>query len=296
MPPPAISVRCPRCHRGQFVAAEAAHLPQRCAICGHIFTLGPPVAPPPHLPQPTIVPLTASLEAVPEDTNPETPRPSRLKGLILRVALLTILLSVSAMIAMLPAVMRKMRTRPAEPAAEVAEVEVVEIVDLRTDSGQIQWIDASRVAGLRAGMQVKVLRCEFGEVMARDSTNAPVSAGPGEFLQIFLQITNRTSDKVQYISWYANHFRGDKGPIAAELADDTGRRYPPQRFTDVQDIAGHLPQATLEPGESVRDVLIFALPKPKATGEETLFLQLPAAAVRRTGSFDFKLSGELWQR
>ncbi|QDU25160.1 hypothetical protein ETAA8_02220 [Anatilimnocola aggregata] len=325
MPLPAISVRCPRCQSGQFVAGEAAHLPQRCALCGHVFTLSPPTVQPranlagpvpPQITSPRMAPPTIAPQVIPphlqrqvipvplagNDTRSEAaeeaPRPSRTKGLVMRLALVTILISAAAIVAMLPRLVNKLKEpKVASEPAEVAAADVVEIIDLRpADGGPVKWIDASRSAGLRAGIHVRVLRCEFADVMARDSGNLPVPAGPGEFLQIHLQITNRLKVKVPYISWYANHFRDGNRTIAAELADDTGRRYPPQRFTGVQDIAGHLPEATLDPGESVRDVLIFAIPPAKATGSETLFLQLPAAAVRRTGSYDFKLLPELWQR
>ncbi len=214
----------------------------------------------------------------------------------MRVSLLVIGVSLTVGLMLIPQLISKLKQRPPPKPIEVAAADVVEIIDLRpAGGGPIQWIDAVRSAGLRSGMHVRIVRCEFGEVAARDANGQPFSP-PGQFLQIHFTVTNRLQTNARYISWHGNQFRDGNEQVAAKLTDDTGREYPPQRFSGLQSIAGHVEDVTLEPRGSINDVLIFALPAAKGSGESTLRLQLPAAAVGRTGAFNFKLSPELWQR
>lgn len=215
----------------------------------------------------------------------------------MRISLLTIASSLIVGLLLIPRAVETVRKARAERAKiEKPPPDVVEIIDLRPEDGPPKWIDAARSAGLRSGMHVKITRCEFGTVAGRDANNEVIAASPGEFLKVYLRVTNRQKTKARYISWYGNSFRDGNHQVAALLLDDTGREYPPQRFSGLRSIEGHVDNVTLESGESTGDVLIFALPAAKAAGEVTLRLQLPAAAVARTGSFDFKLSRELWER
>lgn len=215
----------------------------------------------------------------------------------MRLSLLAIAASLIVAVVLVPKAVDLLKTQSERKQAEQPPPEMVEIVDWRPgDKGPIHWIDASRSTGMRTGMQVRVTRCEFGPVMARDNLNQPLIAGPGEFLQIHLKITNKQKAKARYISWYSNTFRDGSEQVAAKLSDDTGREFPPQRFSGVKMIESHVDYLTLEPGESTNDVLIFALPAAKAAGESELRLQLPAAAVARTGWFNFKLPPDLWER
>lgn len=215
----------------------------------------------------------------------------------MRISLLAIAASLVVAVVLIPKAIDRLQQQSERKPAEQPPPEMVEIVDWRPgDKGPIHWIDASRSTGLRTGMQVRVTRCEFGPVMARDNLNQPLIAGPGEFLQIHLKITNRQKSKARYISWYGNTFRDGSEQVAAKLSDNEGREFPPQRFAGVKLIQSHVDDVTLEPGESRNDVLIFALPAAKGSGESGLRLQLPAAAVARTGWFNFKLPAELWER
>ncbi len=303
-----MQVRCPRCQGIVVLPPQLAGSAQTCSHCRLIFTVPPvhaaanqPPRPgplPPHLhglspAPPPVVPSPATAE------NAE-PKPARWIGLVMRVSLLVIAASLIVLVMLIPQAVRiwqKARAEQKLKQAQLSPPEVVEIVDLRPkDGAPIPWIDATRGAGLRTGMHVRITRCEYGEVLARDANNQPITAGPGEFLQIHLRVTNRLKSKARYISWYGHQFADDGEPVAAKLVDTAGREYPPQRFSGVKSIASHVEEATLEPGESIGDVLIFALPAAKGSGDEELRLQLPAGAVARTGWFNFKLTRELWER
>jgi hypothetical protein len=248
------------------------------------------------------------------------PPPSRLKGLLMRGALVVIALSLTVIAATVPGLVNKWRQAPADPGQQPSdgviigpetmnadpsdtssEVVTVEARDSATSGDALHWVDAARKSIQRQGVQVKILRCEYGDVFGRNARNEPVSAGPGEFLKIYLQVSNKHHNPVEYISWYGNKFReetrGGRGKaIDAGLADIDGRDYPFQRFADVKTIQGQVTRRVLGPGEIVQDVLVFALPAAKGKGQEELYLQLPAAAVHRAGWFDFKLTPALWQR
>lgn len=258
---------------------------------------------PPHLrslaAQPIQPPPAEPPAAKPTKAADNFPRPSRWIGLVMRVSLLAIGASLIVGLVLIPQAIKALQKSRAErKQIERPPPETVEIVDLRPKEGgasPIQWIDASRSAGLRAGMHVRITRCEFGEVLARDAANQPI-VQPGEFLKIHLRITNRLKSKARYVSWYGHTYRDGSEQVAAKLFEMDGREYPPQRWSGVKAIDSHTAEATLEPGESIGDVLIFALPADKGRGESELRLQLPAAAVARTGWYNFKLTSDLWNR
>jgi hypothetical protein len=146
----------------------------------------------------------------------------------------------------------------------------------------VDWTTAER-AIIRAGARVKVLRVEYGEVMARGEDQQPVAAGPGDFVQIYVQIENRADATLHYTSWHGHQFAGDGRKVAARLFGADGKRYPQQTFPDAADIRGRTEQAELARGERVEDVLIFAAPREALAPGKTLKLELPAGAfVRRT--------------
>jgi hypothetical protein len=309
-----MQVRCPRCQGLLVLPPHLAGSAQTCSYCRLVFTVPPlphatgnvamPATPaplagplPPHLRSLSTQPPVAAASSPDAE---ESPRPSRWIGIVMRVSLLAIAASLIIALMLIPKAVKTWQKAQAEQKLKQVEPpppDVVEVIDLRPkDGGPIQWIDAVRSAGLRAGMHVRVTRCEYGEVLARDANNQPIAAGPGEFLQIHLRITNRLKSKARYISWYGHQFADGSEQVAAKLVDTTGREYPPQRWSGLKSIASHVEEATLEPGESVGDVLIFALPAAKGTGGEELRLQLPGGAVARTGWFNFKLTSELWER
>jgi hypothetical protein len=298
-----IQVRCPRCQGLLVLPPHLAGTAQTCSHCRLVFTV-------PQLPAPAPLagPLPPHLRSLSPPAHPATsptaevepPRRSRWIGIVMRVSLLAIAASLIIALVLIPQAIKTWQKSRAEQKLKQVEPpppDAVEIIDLRPkDGGPIQWIDAARSAGLRTGVHVRVTRCEYGEVLARDANNQPIAAGPGEFLQIHLRITNRLKSKARYISWYGHQFRDGSEPVAAKLVDTAGREYPAQRWSGLKSIASHVEEATLEPGESIGDVLIFALPTVKGSGSEELRLQLPAGAVARTGWFNFKLTAELWER
>ena len=157
----------------------------------------------------------------------------------------------------------------------------------------VTWTSAAHEPGItRGGIRVRVLRAEFGEVLARDARNNPITAGPGDFLKVYIQIENRTDSPVRYVSWFGNQFAAEGKQVAARLWDDTGKLYPQQRFDQHRGIQGHMPETTFAKAEFVRDVVIFAAPKSTvANPQRTFRLELPGGAVgvRDFYRFEFKV-------
>lgn len=301
-----MQLRCPRCQGVLVLPPHLAGVATTCSHCRLSFTV-PPLAGapslagplPPHLRAQSPV-VAATPQPVEKEKEEPPPQPSRWIGLVMRLSLLAIAASLIVALMLLPQAFRtwqKTRAKQQQKQAAARSPETVEIIDLRPqDGGPVQWIDAARSAGLRTGMHVRITRCEYGEVLARDANNQPIAAGPGEFLKIHLRITNRLKSSARYISWYGHQFRDGNEQAAAKLVDTDGREYPLQRWSGLKRIESHIEEAMLEPGETINDVLIFALPAAKGRGGEELRLQLPAAAVARTGWFNFKLTTELWER
>lgn len=246
----------------------------------------------------------------------ETPRAhSRFKQGAWGAALVIVPFSILVLGSKLPGVLKHFQQSAAKPVAgrsatdeseeqpvksipEPAEAAVAQTSEPSSSSGDgARWTVAAQSPIQRKGVEVKILRCEHGEVMASDGQTP---AGPGDFLTIHVQIANLGPREVSYVSWYGNKFREDdvrgrQVAINAELTDQQGRVFPFQKFLDVRSIEGNIPHATIGPGAAVRDVIVYALPSAKAQGMEELFLRLPAASFREQGWLEFKLTPELWK-
>ncbi len=137
-------------------------------------------------------------------------------------------------------------------------------------------------------VRVHVTRVRYAPVVAKTHDNSVTQTGGSRFLQIELELQNRSSRPVTYRSWYGNTFQWDNRELAAMLTDQSGRRWPLVVFDDARAIEGHTPQAVLEPRDRIRDVLVFEPPDAEALSMATSWrLFLPAIALDRTGGFGF---------
>jgi hypothetical protein len=200
-----MQVRCPRCQGILVLPPHLAGSAQTCSHCRLVFTAVPPPVHtvPTHgaignvlmpvTPAPLAGPMPPHLRALSPPAPPvaqpavevSAPKPSRWIGLVMRVSLLAIAASLIVAVTLIPQAIKAWQKAQAENKVKRVEApppEVVEIVDLRPKGGgPVQWIDATRSAGLRTGIHVRVTRCEYGEVLARDANNQPINAGPASF-------------------------------------------------------------------------------------------------------------------
>jgi hypothetical protein len=238
---------------------------------------------PPHLQQPGANPLAApAAESLAASPMPQ-PRPRRPRKLLWGCGLLA-LAGMGALAAAAAALL--LARRPAEPIGIVREGtdEADRVIASDEDAlpKGVDWTIGERSI-IRAGARVKVLRVEYGEVMARGEDQQPVAAGPGDFVQIYVQIENRADATLHYTSWHGHQFADEGRKVAARLFGADGKRYPQQTFPNVTGIRGHTRQAELARGERAEDVLIFAALREALAPGKTLKLELPAGAfVRRT--------------
>jgi hypothetical protein len=158
----------------------------------------------------------------------------------------------------------------------------------------VTWTNAAEDAIASGAARVRIVRVEYGEVLARDERHHPISAGPGDFLKIYLEIENRADAPLRYVSWYGNHFAAAGKKVMARLWDDSGKPYPQQTFDRPRGIQGHTPESTLSSRDRVGDVLIFALPKSIAERPDHSFrLELPGGAVRGRSFYRFRIPGSM---
>jgi hypothetical protein len=110
--------------------------------------------------------------------------------------------------------------------------------------------------------------------------NAPQKT-PNAYLKIALKIENRTPAELKFTGW-ASEGGADDHP--AKLKDDTGGIHKLVNWK--ARIIGQLGSATIKPGGSVVEVLVFEVP---GTYIKYLKLALPAEAVGGTGDLRLKL-------
>ena len=103
-------------------------------------------------------------------------------------------------------------------------------------------------------------------------------------LQILVSIENRSATrKADYETWGAEPV--DVGPARAGLRDDLDNSYKAIYFS-LSEPALRTKQASIYPGKSLQDVLVFELPVTRAT---ELTLSLPLENVEREGRLEFIL-------
>ncbi|HET6323983.1 MAG TPA: hypothetical protein VFG04_04735, partial [Planctomycetaceae bacterium] len=104
---------------------------------------------------------------------------------------------------------------------------------------------------------------------------------PKAYFKIVLKIENVGSSNVKYAGWSA---RQDNLEQAAKLKDDTGATVE-QALGDVR-VVGQTGSASIRPGTSVEEILIF---QPPPTYARYLKLALPAEASGGTGNLRIKI-------
>ena len=146
---------------------------------------------------------------------------------------------------------------------------------------------AARDRAQRIGhVRVRVRSVRYASVTAKTQANVVTRTAP--FLQVELEIENRSTKVVSYVSWYGGSFEWRGQKIGAMLVDQSGRSWPLVLFDDARSIRGHTDRAELQPGQRVWDVVIFEPPDDTSRAQARSWrLFLPAQAIGYDGGYGF---------
>ncbi len=157
----------------------------------------------------------------------------------------------------------------------------------------VRYSSALARAQRLGGIRVQVTRIRYAPVVAKTNTNKVLRTKGASFLQIELEIQNRTTLPVQYQTWYGSTFTWKNWELTATLIDDQDRRWPLVVFDDAKAIRGHTRQAQLDPGDRIRDLLVFEPPTDDWPADvQSWELFLPALALQIEGGFGFIVNSE----
>ncbi|PQO42417.1 hypothetical protein C5Y93_29255 [Blastopirellula marina] len=153
-----------------------------------------------------------------------------------------------------------------------------------TGEKYIKWIPAKNSATME-GFKVKVHHVLWGKVRGKDE-RGDIIESDRPFVNVFLELANRSGNKFHFKSWYGNVFTAENGASrTAQISDDEKQQYEPILFDDLADLKWWTPSKTFEPLEEGTDSIVFDVPEdfdPKQV--EFLFLDLPGEAVTRDGA------------
>lgn len=154
------------------------------------------------------------------------------------------------------------------------------------------WTDASRATVKLGVYEVRVLGAELGPVLGRDQQRR-VTTVADLGLQVFLEIRNRSDEPTSYRSWYTVAVQGEQ-TVGVDLLDNVGNRYPLLAFPEGMQLRNHTVGAELDPGQRVRDVLIFHIPSEVDRSQvRDFFLWLDAASQGGEGELRFKIPSSM---
>jgi hypothetical protein len=129
-------------------------------------------------------------------------------------------------------------------------------------------------AAHEGGLGVEVGGVTLGKVRGKSFGSPAVT--PADYLAVSVRLSNLTTDrKWDYRSWGAVGLMSKEEDLP-RLTDDAGNSYKVAAGLSF-DAEGHVPAASIRPGESAGDVLLFEPPLPG----KTLTLTLPLRAVEQ---------------
>jgi hypothetical protein len=147
--------------------------------------------------------------------------------------------------------------------------------------GETLWVDASHDALHHGDVRLRITSAVVGPVHFEPVQGKPP---PGDrCLVIGLRITNAgIMRKLTYKGW-----AGGEPPM---LRDDKGKSYALKAFGAGWVVKGSAPSATIPPGKSHDDVIVF---EPPPSGVAYLRLELPAAAVGAEGRLRMEIPRQM---
>jgi hypothetical protein len=155
----------------------------------------------------------------------------------------------------------------------------------RSTEREAPWVDASRDALHHGDVRLRVSSAvvktpEFEPLQGR-------TPPPDRCLVVGLRITNAdVMRKVGYTGWAG----GNPAPEPPVLRDEQGKTYAPKVFADGWVVKGRAPSATIPPGKTHDDVLVFEAPP---RGVSNLRLELPASAVGADGRMRMEIPKQM---
>jgi len=152
-----------------------------------------------------------------------------------------------------------------------------------------QWTRAERPSRI-GNMEVRVEAVLIDHATLNDLGTEQQSKDP--YLIVRISVRNSDRDRaVNYRSWSGAGALTDAG--LAALTDREGKSYPREDFGLGLRVADQVSTASVDPGGSVEDLLIF-----KATGKESdvYRLELPGSAVGEDGAFRFAIPATMIRR
>lgn len=160
----------------------------------------------------------------------------------------------------------------------------------------VNWVPAKNSATME-GFKVKINHVDWGEVRGRDEGGELVTSNGRPYMNVYLELSNRSDKTFEFKSWYGNQFTAQNGAIrTAQLSDDDKNMYYPLKFDDLADLKWWTPEKTFQPAEEGTDAIVFDVPEDFDPSKvENLYLDLPGEAIGRSGSYRFKIPKSMIQ-
>jgi hypothetical protein len=148
-----------------------------------------------------------------------------------------------------------------------------------------EWIDATKSGHTMEGITVRVQSVQVGPVRAKNADGTAFVSDREDYWTVRLRIRNGGEKPIEYRTWHAAEFPGGV-LLAANLREDSGKRFVMQQFEDVALLQGQTLKKTLAPRESLFDVIVFEAPEGFERDQlKELRLELPGAACGIEGVF-----------
>ncbi|WP_146115794.1 MULTISPECIES: hypothetical protein [Pirellulaceae] len=160
----------------------------------------------------------------------------------------------------------------------------------------INWVPAKNSATME-GFKVKINHVDWGEVRGRDEAGELVTSNGRPYMNVYLELANRSGKTFDFKSWYGNQFTTQNGAIrTAQLSDDDKNLYYPLKFDDLADLKWWTPSKTFQPLDEGTDAIVFDVPEDFDPNKvEYLYLDLPGEAIGKSGSYRFKIPKSMIQ-
>jgi hypothetical protein len=149
--------------------------------------------------------------------------------------------------------------------------------------GEPEWVNPDEKSWVSGDVEVTVGSPSVGPVLLKRLGEERVSEN--KLFQVYVSLKNRSENrKIDYESWGdANRLINEHAP---RLADNFGNFYKRVHFGLGTTIFQQIKSASIRPGESVADLLVFEEP---LNNVEYLRLELPESAFGGTGTMRFQI-------
>lgn len=150
----------------------------------------------------------------------------------------------------------------------------------------------ARLPATLGDVELRVVGVRVGRVGVRDTFDGKIGQSADDLLAIEIEIRNHSgARKVEYRTWGKAVSYAD---ATATLSDGFGNTYAARSpGSSLATVVGAIASASVYPGDSIRDVLIF---DPPVGAAEYLNLDLPGVSVGQEGSVRFMIPTRMIER